>query len=246
MATVNPETYQPMPENDTMARSLKMADDAVRTGFVRKVYGILSAQLLCTVLVAAPFVCYGQGFVKSHSAWVGFSSALLIVTMLVMSCCQDVARKFPQNYILLTIFTVAQGVVVGVVCTAYTVQSVGLAVGTTALVFLAMTVYAFKTNVDFTGFGLYLLAGLIAMLMFSMLLSVLACFGVPLKLATTAYSLMGVLLFTFYIIYDTQLIVGGDHSAKIEIDDYVFAAMMLYLDIINLFFYLLELFGDRN
>mmetsp|Transcript_106628 Transcript_106628/g.308514 ORF Transcript_106628/g.308514 Transcript_106628/m.308514 type:complete len:247 (-) Transcript_106628:134-874(-) len=246
MATVNPETYQPMPENDTMARSLKMADDAVRTGFVRKVYGILAAQLMCTVFVAAPFVTFGQGYVKSHQTWVGVSSAVLFTTMMIMSCCQDTARKFPQNYILLTIFTLAQGVVVGVVCTAYTVQSVALVVGTTALVFLAMTVYACTTTVDFTGFGSYLLAGLIAMLMFSMLLSVLACFGVPLKLATTVYSMMGVLLFTFYIIYDTQLIVGGDHSAKIEIDDYVFAAMMLYLDIINLFFYLLELFGDRN
>lgn len=55
--------------------------------------------------------------------------------------------------------------------------------------------------------------------------------------------LMG-LLFSIYIIYDTQMIMGR-HRIKFSIDDYVLAAMTIYLDIINLFLILLKLFGRR-
>ena len=61
------------------------------------------------------------------------------------------------------------------------------------------------------------------------------------------YAGCGTLLFSFYIVYDTQLIVGGKHNAiRFSIDDYVFAALNLYMDIINLFIMLLRLFGERR
>jgi len=58
----------------------------------------------------------------------------------------------------------------------------------------------------------------------------------------------GVLLFTFYIVFDTQLLIGeyGGHKVQFGIDDYVFAALNLYLDIINLFLHILSLFGERR
>ena len=60
------------------------------------------------------------------------------------------------------------------------------------------------------------------------------------------YAGTGALLFGGYIVYDTQLIIGGKHRNKFAIDDYVFAAINIYLDVINEFLYLLELFGDRR
>jgi protein lifeguard len=55
------------------------------------------------------------------------------------------------------------------------------------------------------------------------------------------------LLFSVYIVYDTQLIVGGEHrKLSFSIDDYAFAALMLYVDIIQLFLSILELFGERR
>jgi len=62
-------------------------------------------------------------------------------------------------------------------------------------------------------------------------------------------------LMSFVIIYDTQLIfgtasleMGRSAARKIEftVDMYCFAAYQLYLDFVNLFLYLLELFGDRQ
>lgn len=55
-------------------------------------------------------------------------------------------------------------------------------------------------------------------------------------------------VFAFYIVYDTQLMLGswGGHKVEFSVDDYVFAAINLYLDLINLFQYILELIGTRD
>jgi len=58
----------------------------------------------------------------------------------------------------------------------------------------------------------------------------------------TLYCVIGVCLFSVYLIYDTQLILG-EFGRKISVDDYVFAAIALYLDIIRLFVYILNLVG---
>ena len=55
-------------------------------------------------------------------------------------------------------------------------------------------------------------------------------------------SICGVIVFGIYLIFDTQLILGKGELA-LEIDDYVFAAMNIYLDIINIFLYILEILG---
>ncbi|KNC83178.1 hypothetical protein SARC_04564 [Sphaeroforma arctica JP610] len=60
------------------------------------------------------------------------------------------------------------------------------------------------------------------------------------------YSSCGALLFSFYIIYDTQMIVGGEHKLQISSEEYVFAALTLYLDVINLFIFILRLLGSGN
>ena len=50
-----------------------------------------------------------------------------------------------------------------------------------------------------------------------------------------------------YIIHDTQLIIGGANKKyQIAPDDYVLAALTLYLDIINLFLYLLSLLNKKR
>ena len=61
------------------------------------------------------------------------------------------------------------------------------------------------------------------------------------------YAGCGAVLFSFYIIFDTQMIVKGNHNRySYDIDDYVFAALSIYLDIVNLFFFLLQILGNRR
>ena len=76
---------------------------------------------------------------------------------------------------------------------------------------------------------------------------ILCCFGIALffwknSVAQLVYACLGALLFSIYIIYDTQLILGkGKYSYSL--DDAYLAAIELYLDIINLFLNLLQIVG---
>merc|ERR1719401_2048568 len=145
-------TYQPLPEValwDPMAASLKCAEAEVRMGFVRKVYGILSAQIALTVAIAGPLVYQGKPFLMTHAWLVPVSMVFLLTTLCAMSCCQETMRRFPTNYCFLFLFTAAEGVLIGFTGAMYTWQSVTLAAGVTALMFFGLTVYAFNTKTDF-------------------------------------------------------------------------------------------------
>ena len=63
------------------------------------------------------------------------------------------------------------------------------------------------------------------------------------RYAYIGYASGGALLFSMYIVYDTQLMMGGKHKLSVSPEEYVFAALNLYLDIINLFLYILTIIG---
>lgn len=224
------------------------APSYVRADFVRKVYSILCVQLILTVAITLPMNLYMkpadvQNNKGLYYAALGVSMGAIIG---VGCCCQQAARTFPYNYIFLLVVTVAMSITTGFVTAMYSTQSVLMAMGTTAFVFAALSAYACCTKSDFTGMGPYLMCALFALIGVSFMFSLMYAFGgaVPSWLHT-AYALCGAVLFSFYIVYDTQLILGkGKHS--ISIDDYAFAALSLYLDVINLFLYILSLFGDRK
>lgn len=226
---------------------IKDAATDIRIAFVRKVYGILTAQLALTVAVAAP-LSQAEAFVKGNSWLLFLAVGMTFATICAMACCEDICRKFPQNYIFLFTFTAFEGVVVGFASAMYTWQSVVLAAGLTFAIFGGMTLYAWNTTTDFTGLGPYLFGALLAMCVFGSALTILSLCGIRIQWMLMLYDLLGVLLFTFYVIFDTQMILGewGGHKVQFGIDDYVFAALNLYLDIINLFLHLLRLFGDRR
>ena len=56
----------------------------------------------------------------------------------------------------------------------------------------------------------------------------------------------GALVFSLYLIYDTQIMMGGKHKYALSPEEYIFAALNLYLDIINLFLYILSIFGNSK
>ena len=63
------------------------------------------------------------------------------------------------------------------------------------------------------------------------------------RYAIIGYAAAGALIFMVYIVYDTQIMMGGKHKYALDPEEYVFAALNLYLDIINLFMYLLTIIG---
>eukprot|EP00930_Biecheleria_cincta_P012386 TRINITY_DN11610_c0_g1_i2.p1 TRINITY_DN11610_c0_g1~~TRINITY_DN11610_c0_g1_i2.p1 ORF type:complete len:314 (+),score=49.95 TRINITY_DN11610_c0_g1_i2:98-943(+) len=224
------------------------APSYVRSDFVRKVYSILCVQLILTLAIALPMNLYMDATAVRNNLSLYYAALAVSMGAIigVGCCCKKAARTFPYNYIFLLVVTVSMAIMTGFTTAMYTTQSVMMALGTTAFVFGALSAFACCTKSDFTGMGPYLMCALFAMIGVSCMFSLVYAFGgaVPSWLHTLL-ALGGAVLFSFYIVYDTQLILGqGKHS--ISIDDYVFAALNLYLDVINLFLYILQLFGDRR
>merc|ERR1711879_334937 len=95
----------------------------------------------------------------------------------------------------------------------YTVPSVLLAAGLTAGIFLVLTFYAMFTKTDFTGMGPYLLVALVGLIFFGLASWILGMFfpGIV-SITQVIYASLGAVLFSFFIVYDTQKIMGGSHE----------------------------------
>lgn len=109
---------------------------------------------------------------------------------------------------------------------------IGNAFAMTSVVFGAMSFYAIKTTKDFTGYGKPLMIALFVIIGFSILNIFI---GNP--MLHVIISGVVVILFSIMVIYDTQNIMNGSYETPID------GAIALYLDFLNIFTSLLQLFG---
>lgn len=209
----------------------------LRWSFIRKVYSIISIQLLATIAVAATVVTVHPISVFFTTTGVGFALyILLIITPLIVMCpLYYYHQKHPVNYILLGIFTVSLAFAVGLTC-AFTSGKVILeAVILTSVVVISLTLYTFwaaKRGHDFNFLGPFLFGAIIVLMVFSFI-QILFPLG---KISVMIYGCVASIIFCGYIVYDTDNLIKR-HSY----DEYILAAVSLYLDVINLFLSLLNL-----
>lgn len=212
-------------------------DTQMRLGFIRKTYGILLFQIavtfsMCVVSIVSP------SFSKFQIDSPGYFWLALIGTLILsicIFCFRSLARKVPTNYILLVSFTLCEAYLVSAICGMTNPRIVIMAAAMTCGVVSALTIYACTTKTDFTIFGSMMFVISFVMILFG----IFAIFSQN-KLLHIIFSSLGVIAFSIYLVYDTQLIVGNQEN-KLEIDDYIIGAMMLYIDIINLFLHILSL-----
>lgn len=104
---------------------------------------------------------------------------------------------------------------------------------------MATTAYACLTKTDFTIKWGILVVILVAMLF----LAIFMIFSYS-KVAYIIYCTLGVILFGIYLIIDTQLIMGNKRYG-LTLDDYVLGALILYVDIIQIFLYILSMLSKK-
>mmetsp|Transcript_83258 Transcript_83258/g.193401 ORF Transcript_83258/g.193401 Transcript_83258/m.193401 type:complete len:244 (-) Transcript_83258:110-841(-) len=226
-----------------MSPQVHLAVEHARRGFVRKVYSIIAVQLGATAVIAAPIAAASDVWLEEHTSLFLFSTiGFLALTMGLMCGFQNLLRQYPANFVILACFTGAEAVSVGFFCAMFELQSVLWCFGATAFIAAALTVLAITTKVDVTAMGGYLRATALALFVLG-LVGIFA--GAPLLQA--AYSFGGAVLFSGYLVYDTQLVVDGKHRQKsFCIDDYVLAALSIYMDLVRLFMFLLRAFGEQR
>jgi protein lifeguard len=204
---------------------------------------ILATQLTITA-AAVGYSALSPGFLafaKAHMYLYVLAFVVSLITLYSLVCYPELARSVPTNYILLFLFTIAESYLVANMTMLFTPKSVLLAALLTAAIVLALTIYAFKTDTDFTyaGGSLFVVSALMVVSLFAMFIQS--------KILDMIIAFVSACLFGMYLIYDTQLIIGGEgKAAAYEIDDYVLAAMNVYIDIIQLFIEILRLIGDRR
>lgn len=213
-----------------------------RHGFIKKVFGILCAQIFLTAMIGTIFVASDN--VKSYvnaNPWTLWLSIIMSFGLLIgLICFPSVQQTYPTNYILLGLFTLAEGFLIGAVVATYDVVPVLIAFFLTAGVTLGLTIFAMQTKIDFTVLSGVLFSALIVLILMGFLSIFLKT-----QFLNLLYAGGGTLLFSAYLVYDVQLIAGG-RKYEFSVDDYVPAALAVYLDVINLFLFILRLIGDRN
>lgn len=208
----------------------------LRWAFIRKIYTILTLQLFLTAAVAALVVAIPSipRFLLSSNSGFALYIVLLLLPFLIMCPLYYYHQKHPVNLVLLGLFTVSISFAVGMSC-AFTSGKIILeaAILTTAVV-VGLTLYTFwaaKRGYDFNFLGPFLFSAVIVLLVFGFI-QIIFPLG---KITSMIYGGLGALIFSGYIIYDTDNIIK-----RHTYDEYIWATVSLYLDIINLFLQILS------
>ena len=214
----------------------------IREGFVCKVYGILAYQIILTTLV----VFFGltsssfQKFLLTSNLMYVLCLITMIVCLFLPLCFPKIYQSIPSNYLVLTVFTLSYSWIIAAFTCLYTFRSVMTALFLTFITVLALTIYAWRTKEDYTISAGTKIVSIVLLIASFLLLTIL---GVPFfHLLITSLLLV---LFSIYLIYDTQLLCGKGR-VKLSEDDYILAAINIYLDVILLFTKVLSILGEKK
>uniref|UniRef100_A0A3B5MQG0 Si:ch211-284o19.8 n=1 Tax=Xiphophorus couchianus TaxID=32473 RepID=A0A3B5MQG0_9TELE len=230
---INPE----IASDTTPFVSSSFEDETVRRGFARKVFSILTLQLLFTFSIVCVFTF--SSVVKEavqENLWAYLSSFIVfIVVAFTLSCCRSFSRRHPWNLVGLVIVTLSLSYMVGTVASFHNTTAVVITMGVTLVidVFLGVLLFCFQTRYDFTLYYGVLLIMAVDVFMFGFF-----CTFYYSHVANIIYGCLGALLYSLFLLVDCQLMMGK-MSYRLNPEEYVNAALTIYLDIILIFLYLL-------
>ncbi|XP_019737972.1 protein lifeguard 3 isoform X1 [Hippocampus comes] len=276
MATTIPTLSAGMPATNPREMegflSTQWESTSVRHAFIRKVYLILAAQLTVTFSVVAVFTFVEpvKMFVIKYPGIYWASLVVYFMVYCILICCKEPRypapekqelvngfgcthafmtlsvsrRRFPWNLVLLAVFTVALSYMSGTISSYYETKAVFLAMGITALVCVTVTVFCFQTKVDFTSCGGFLcIAAILLVIIGTVTAIVLSFHYVP--WLHMLYAAIGAIIYTLFLVYNTQLLIGNRELA-LSPEEYVYGALSLYIDIVHIFLFMLQISGSAT
>ncbi|RCV38715.1 hypothetical protein SETIT_8G164500v2 [Setaria italica] len=226
----------PAPAPAAAAEAKKVAeeeDPRLRWAFVRKVYAILSLQFAVTaaVSVAACLVRAVPRFFTSGppaAVWPVFI-VILVSPLVVMFPMMKYREKHPRNLVLLGVFTLCCSLSIAVTTSSSVGRVVLQSAILTAAAVLGLTLFTFwavKKGYDFTFMFPFLFTCLNVLLVY-LIIQVFFPLG---RVGITIYGFLATIVFSGFIIFDTHMLLK-----RHTYNEYVVAAISLYLDVINLF-----------
>ncbi|MDB5720721.1 MAG: Bax inhibitor/YccA family protein [Alphaproteobacteria bacterium] len=227
-----------------------VAVDAGLRSYMLSVYNYMTSGVLLTGIVALLMVQSGAVYSlfdpatgrASPLAWIVMLAPLGLVFWLSFGINRMSSTTAKAVFWL---YAALLGASLSTVLLVYTASSVASTFFATAAGFASLSLWGYTTKRDLSGMGSFLLIGLVGLLV-AMVINMF----IPSGPMGFAISVIGVLLFAGLTAYDTQTIksiyftVRGD--SELAAKSAVMGALKLYLDFINMFMFLLRLFGDRR
>jgi FtsH-binding integral membrane protein len=238
----------------TAPAAADMSVDAGLRSFMLGVYNKMALGLLLSAALGWVTSSYppvrDAMFIQAANGRVGLSAIGMVIgfaPIAVLLFSGLAIRNQTPRTASITYWTVVSliGASLGVWALMYTGASIATTFLITASSFGALSLVGYTTKRDLTGFGSFLLMGL-----FGIIVAGLVNIFLHSAMIYFAINVIGVLIFAGLIAYDTQRLkmtyyqLGGDQASMSVATSY--GALSLYLDFINLFQFLLSLFGSRR
>lgn len=229
--------------------SLRNKDYAMSTAFpalMRKVFVWMTLALAITGLTAYGVATSPTILSLIFSSKVTFFGLIIAEFALVFAISGAINRlSLSTATLLFILYSVINGATLSTIFFAFSVATIGKVFFITAGTFGAMALVGYTTKTDLTSMGKLLFMALLGIIIASVVNMFVASSGLDLIL-----SYVGVLVFVGLTAYDTQKIKqmcqaapdAGESSQKLAL----IGALSLYLDFINLFLYLLRIFGNNR
>lgn len=187
------------------------AETSVRAGFIRKVYSILTLQFLITIGMSCAFAFIDpiREFVVKNQWLMIIAIVFALGSVIALFCFRT---RFPVNLAIFVVFTLAYSFMVATIVAVYFEAGAGKIVlqafVLTAVVFISITLFVFITRKDFNFLGGFLFAAFLILLTASIANFALGLVGVRSRLFSFAISVLGALVFTGFLLYDTSQVVS--------------------------------------
>ncbi|WP_321978674.1 Bax inhibitor-1/YccA family protein [Prevotella sp.] len=229
--------------------SLRNKDYAMSTAFpalMRKVFVWMTLALAITGLTAYGVATSPALLSLIFSSKVTFFGLIIAEFALVFAISGAINRlSLSTATLLFILYSVVNGATLSTIFFAFSVATIGKVFFITAGTFGAMALVGYTTKTDLTSMGKLLFMALLGIIIASVVNMFVASSGLDLIL-----SYVGVLVFVGLTAYDTQKIKqmcqsapdAGESTQKLAL----IGALSLYLDFINLFLYLLRIFGNNR
>jgi Integral membrane protein, interacts with FtsH len=213
----------------------------IRKSFIQKVLILLMIQLSVSVIMVACATIESTGvkdFMIRHEGLYILAIWLSIAIILILICRRDVVRKVPKNYVIYGVFTLSMSYVLGAIASMTGGDVVMVASIMTCATVGSIALYAYKTKNDLTKQG-PVIASLPTILIIMIVLGIIY----PTQFVYVFSGAVFAVAFAFYLAYDIQTLLGR-FELKYAIDDYVLAAIDIYIDIYTIFTQLMRFLSN--
>jgi FtsH-binding integral membrane protein len=239
-------------QSPTMARAGVAVDEGLRA-YMLGVYNYMAAGVALTGVAAyitsqlaggsiATLTPFGLALYTSPLRWVVMLAPLGFVLFLGFRLQQ---MSIGAAQVAFWLFAAVMGISLSSIFLVFTGQSITQIFFVTAATFGALSLWGYTTKRDISGWGSFLFMGLVGIIIAALVNIFLQSSGLQF-----AISVIGVLVFAGLTAYDTQRIKDGylmiRHDATMVAKSAIMGALNLYLDFINMFIMLLQLFGSSR